>query len=510
MTGSEERLRRGTRQVGSGTPAKEPVNEPGKEHIEGPADDKGDFVELFQDGRGLYTLLVIGGVAMHALQLLVIAIVMPTIVADIGGAAYYTWTAMLYTIGAIVGASSTGPLWARFGARRTYVLAALVFALGTVGCALAPNIGLLIVARGFQGWAGGLVTGSGFALVTSLFDARLRTRVLALAQGTFTVAHLAGPVVGGYLAAINWWRGSFWVVAPFMLMFAFVAWSRIPDALARDARGKASPRFPVFRLTTLALGVCAVAATGPVSDPWLRVFLIVAACLLVGLAFRLDRRAENKMFPGDALSISAPIGIALWILAFHSMGQTSVMLFLPLVLQVVHGITPILISYATILLSIFWTIAAFTVSGFSGARERMVMMGGPFLVLLGLAGITVVARQPELVWLTFFAALFGLGIGAYNGHLVARAMDAARQEEQKTTAGALTSIRSLGTAFGAAIAGVIAHGAGLGSATDPVAVGHSVTLVFAAGCVPMALAALLMLRFMVVTAKGRRGTPRPA
>src|ERR1700687_3876668 len=89
---------------------------------------KGAWGEIFRNGLGLYSALVIGGIAMHATQMLVIAIIMPTIVADIGGAEYYTWAAMLYTIGAIVGAASTGMVWERFGARRSYALGAAVFA----------------------------------------------------------------------------------------------------------------------------------------------------------------------------------------------------------------------------------------------------------------------------------------------------------------------------------------------------------------------------------------------
>src|SRR6516225_8900076 len=105
---------------------------------------KGSWGEIFRGGLGFYSALIIGGIAMNATQMLVIAIIMPTIVADIGGAAYYTWAAMLYTIGAIVGASSTGMVWSRLGARRAYTLGAGVFALGTVCCALAPNISTLI------------------------------------------------------------------------------------------------------------------------------------------------------------------------------------------------------------------------------------------------------------------------------------------------------------------------------------------------------------------------------
>src|SRR5262249_16794029 len=163
---------------------------------------------IFRNGLGLYSALVIGGIAMHATQMLVIAIIMPTIVTDIGGAAYYTWAAMLYTIGSIVGASSTRVVWGRVGPPRRHSLAPLVFALGTIACALAPNIGVLIAARAVQGWAGGLVAGSGMALISGLFDARLRTRIIALSQGTFTACHLSGPVVGGIFAAVHWWQGS--------------------------------------------------------------------------------------------------------------------------------------------------------------------------------------------------------------------------------------------------------------------------------------------------------------
>jgi MFS family permease len=120
-----------------------------------PGIGKGSWSEIFRNGLGLYSALVIGGIAMNATQMLVIAIIMPTIVRDIGGASFYTWAAMLYTIGSIVGGASTGTVWSRLGARRAYTLGAGVFALGTLCCALAPNIGALIAACGVEGWAGG-------------------------------------------------------------------------------------------------------------------------------------------------------------------------------------------------------------------------------------------------------------------------------------------------------------------------------------------------------------------
>ena len=471
-----------------------------------PVPAKGSWSEIFRDGLGLYSALVIGGIAMNATQMLVIAIIMPTIVRDLGGASFYTWAAMLYTIGAIIGGSSTAMVWGRLGARRAYTLGAVVFALGTLGCALAPDIGALIAARGVQGWAGGLVSGSGMALITSLYEARLRTRIIAISQGTFTACHLSGPIVGGMFAAIDWWRGSFWMMAPLMLVFAVVAYWKIPERLSRDGERSRFAGMPFLRLGTLASGVLCVAASGSVGGTVARMPLIGAAVALVGLTFRLDRRAVDNLFPRGALSFTAPIGLALWILALHGMTQTSVTLFLPLLLQVVHRVSPVVINFLGIVISLGWTTATFTVSGWSGRRERMALAAGPVIATTGLACLTAVALLPGLALMTASAFLMGIGIGTYNVHLVARAMESAAADEHRSTASALASVRAIGTAFGAAIAGVVANAAGLGSATDPAAVGHAVTAVYMFCCVPFGLAALLMFRFLHVVF----GQPRPA
>jgi MFS family permease len=469
-----------------------------------PESEKGAWGEIFRGGLGLYSALVIGGIAMQATQMLVIAIIMPTVVADIGGADYYTWAAMVYTIGSIIGGASTGTVWARLGARQAYALSALVFAAGTTCCALAPDIGTLIAARTVQGWAGGLVAGSGMALITSLYDARLRTRIIAMSQGTFTASHLSGPVVGGMFAAMDWWRGSFWVMVPLMLAFAALAYARIPEGVGGERTRERPPSLPLLRLGGLAAGVCCIAAAGPVDGLPLRLLLIAVGIALIGMTFRLDRRAANNLFPPRALSLNAPIGLGLWILAFHGMTQTSVNLFLPLLLQVVHGVSPVFVNFLSIIISFGWTIGTFTASGWSGARERLALMSGPVLAFSGLVCLTLVALQPVLTLLALSTLLMGLGIGIYNVHLVARIMATAAADEHRSTASALTSVRSLGTAFGAAIAGVIASTAGLGDATEPQAVGYAVTRVYMACWVPFGLAAVFMFRFI------RLALPRPA
>jgi predicted MFS family arabinose efflux permease len=174
-------------------------------------------------------------------------------------------------------------------------------------------------------------------------------------------------------------------------------------------------------------------------------------------------------------------------------------LFLPLLLQVVHGVSPVFINFLSIVISLGWSIGTFSVAGWSGMRERLALCSGPLVAFAGLVGLTLIALLPGLVLLTLSAFVMGIGIGVYNVHLVARAMESAAPGEQRSTASALTSVRSLGTAFGAAIAGVVANAAGLGDASEPEAVGRAVTAVYLFCWIPFGLTAILMIRFLRVT-----------
>ncbi|HXE27069.1 MAG TPA: hypothetical protein VN656_01075, partial [Stellaceae bacterium] len=71
----------------------------------------GSWGSLFRGGWAIYTFMVMLGVVLFSLQILIVVTIMPTVVADIGGAAYYVWASMLYQVGAIVGAAIIGSIW---------------------------------------------------------------------------------------------------------------------------------------------------------------------------------------------------------------------------------------------------------------------------------------------------------------------------------------------------------------------------------------------------------------
>ena len=326
--------------------------------------------ELFTGESGLYLLIIMLGTVLYSVQVLALATIMPTVVEDLGGAAYYVWASMLYAVGSIVGAASLGPVWALVGGRRAFVAAGLVFAAGTAACAAAPDMLTLNAARTVQGYGGGLVTGGLMAIVSQLFRPEQRTRVLALYQGAWTVCSLLGPLFGGAFAQVGWWRGTFWTFLPFVLVFCLLAWWKIPDRLNPPAASARRPALPLARLTALALGVVGVAYAGDLEHAVARATLLLVATACIALAFRLDAQASSRLFPSHPLSFSRPVGLGFWVLIIGGGVQAAVTIYLPLALQVVHGVSPLWVGATHLVLSGSWTLATFMASGWSGARER--------------------------------------------------------------------------------------------------------------------------------------------
>jgi MFS family permease len=431
------------------------------------------------------------GVVMYALQILLVVTMMPTVVAEIGGGAWYVWASMLYQVGAIVGAASVGPVWSKTGGRGAFVLAGFIFALGTLGCAIAPGMLELILARGVQGYGGGLIIGGTMGLVSRIFPANQRTRILALYQGTWSLCSLIGPFVGGGFAEFGWWRGAFWVSLPFILGFCAMAWWKVPRNLSQSGSG-----FPLLRIGLLTLGVLGVAQAGQLETTAGRAMMIGAALACIVLTFRVDARATHRMFPSKPLSLSRPVGIGYWMLIIVGAGQAGITILLPLVLQVSHGVTPLLVGVTNLINSTSWTIGTFIVSGWSGARERLALKGGPVLLVIAVVGFIASVHFGSL-WLVLVACVFlGFGVGVHHVHLGARTMESAEKGEETITASSMTMVRSLGQAIGTASAGMVANMAGLGHAIDAATVTSAVTAVFWWALVPVAFSVVLMSRFV--------------
>jgi MFS family permease len=454
------------------------------------AGPKATWSELFRGPTAAYTVMVMLGVVMYSLQILLMATMMPTVVVDIGGGSYYVWASMLYQVGAIVGAASVGPVWSKTGGRGAFVLAGLIFALGTLGSALAPGMLELVLARGVQGYGGGLIIGGTMGLVSRVFQANQRTRVLAMYQATWSLVSLIGPFVGGAFAEFGWWRGAFWTSLPFILGFCAMAWWKVPKGLTQAGSG-----FPLVRIGLLTLGVLGVAQAGQLETAAGRTVMLVVALACIALTLRVDARAPHRLFPSNPLSLRKPVGIGYWMLIIVGAAQAGVTILLPLLLQIVHGVTPLLVGVTSLIHSLTWTVGTFIVSGWVGSRERLALQGGPVLLVVSV-GCFLASVYAGSLWLVLLGSfVLGLGVGIHHVHLGARTMAAAEKGEETITASSMSMVRSLGNAIGTAAAGLVANVAGLGVLIDAASVTGALTAVFWFSLVPVVFSVLLMVRF---------------
>lgn len=450
------------------------------------------WTALFQGPRATCTLLLTLGVGLHAIDVFIVATILPSVVADIGGAAFYAWSSMVYVVASILGTATGGLIKATLGMRRGYMTGTLVFLLGTVGCAIAPHMLVLLGARVVQGVGGGAVVALSYGMVSALYPEDLRPRVLSMISGVWGIAALFGPMVGGVFAEIGWWRGAFWMALPVGMVVMGLVWRALPG----DTLAERVPSVPLLRLILLGLGVLCVAWSGQVASLALRLALMGSAGVWVILAFRFDARATHRLFPSRALSLTTPVGTGLWLVFLLGVTSSQISVFLPLVLQVLHDVSPLGAGYFYTLRSLAWTVFALWSAGMTGRAVRVATALGPLAITGGVLGQALVVVDGSLVLLGGFAVLTGIGYGLCFAHLSSWTMAAAPPGEGDRTASCLPTAQQLGIAFGAATAGLAANAAGLAADVSHAAVASAAAWVYGLSVVAPVLTVALSLRML--------------
>jgi MFS family permease len=438
------------------------------------------------------TLILNLGIGLHAVDIFIVATIMPSVVGDIGGAAFYAWTTMLYMVASIVGAASSAPIKAGLGLRRCYFLAALGFLAGSAICAVAPDMPVLLLGRVVKGLGGGLLIATNMMLVREVYPDDIRTRALSTMSAMWGMAAMLGPLIGGIFAEFGGWRGAFWFSVPIIILFSAMAWRRLPESEIAPS----VPRFPIYRLAMLGSGVLCVAAAGNIDGFAPRLALIASAFVLVAMTFRRDHGAAHRLFPTRPLSLNRSVGTAYWIMFLFTFTHSSIGVFIPLVVQVVHGASPLIAGYFTTVMVISWTAATVAGAGLQGRAVRFVVGMGPLLLVTGMAGVALVATTGPLPLLAGFICLAGLGIGSCLAHMVNWTMTAADPGEESVTASSIPTVRSLGIAFGSASAGLIANTAGLGDGISVETVTMAANWVYGVAVVPALVIAMLAFRLL--------------
>lgn len=409
---------------------------------------------------GASTVLA-GGVALYATNEFLTISLMPSAVADIGGQRFYAWVTTVYLVASVIAATTVHPVLMRLGPRAAYLAGLTVFGLGSLGCALAPTMELLLVGRTVQGGAGGLLAGLGYAVINTALPRELWTRASALVSAMWGVGTLVGPAAGGLFAQFGSWRWAFGVLvvltAAMALVVPFALPGRVVDADADHPR----LRIPVWSLLLLGAAALVVSTAGIPHDARATAGLLAAGALIVGVFVVVDRRAGVAVLPPSTFTR----GPLKWIYATLGllMAATMVDMYVPLFGQRLAGMAPVVAGFFGAVLSVGWT--GGEIASASSSRAKAIVRTVGFAPLVMAAGLTLgmFALRDEMSpgWAALWAVgllITGTGIGVAWPHLSAWAMSRVDDPaEGPAAAAAINTVQLICGAFGAGLAGVVVN-----------------------------------------------------
>lgn len=284
---------------------------------------------------------------LAALDQTIVSNAMPRIVAQLNGFERYAWVTTAYLLtstasGPIFGRMSDifGRKWFLLGGAALFVAAsALCGAAGLIPALPVDGMTQLIVFRALQGIAGGLIMAVVFTVVGDLFPPARRGRYIGLFSGIWAFSSMVGPSLGGWITDQYSWRWIFYVNLPvgaLALTVLYFAFPHIrPQGVHRriDFLGSAAM---IGFLVPLMLGLIGANAEGWTSPHVISELAISA--VMMGVFYVVERRATQPIIPPVLLE-THDIRTAVLVISSAAMGMFSVVLFVPLFIQVVLGVS---------------------------------------------------------------------------------------------------------------------------------------------------------------------------
>ena len=319
------------------------------------------------------------GSGMAALDATVVGIALPAIGRDFhAGMASLQWVVNAYTLTLAGLLLLGGTLGDSYGRRKVFVIGTVWFALASLLCGVAPNVGVLIAARALQGVGGALLTPGSLAILQASFAEEDRMAAIGAWSGLGGVATAIGPFLGGWLIAAVSWRLVFFINLPLAVVVVAISARHVPETKAPgpvprlDIKGAACISGALAGIT---YGLIALSA-----DSWGSVSVLLplaVGLVLLGLFILVEAREQEPMLPlGVFRSRQFSAANAVTFVVYAALG--GLLFLVPTVLQVVHGYSPV--AAGTALLPVtFIMLALSSRSGALAARigPRLQMSVGP-------------------------------------------------------------------------------------------------------------------------------------
>jgi len=379
------------------------------------------------------------------------------------------WVATSYLLSAAVCIPISGWFGDRFGTKRTFALALVIFTVGSFACGLANSTGSLVAFRVLQGIGGGLLTPVGATVLLRAFSLSERARVASLITIPAVAAPALGPVVGGYLVEFQTWRWIFLINVPLGIIGLAIAFTSLREQRAEGVGPLDLPGFALAAagLAAFVYGLSEVGARG-FGDAQVRAFGLIGIALLA-LFVVVELRVARPLI--DVRLFREPLFAASnGVLFFIQGGFFGVTFLLPQLLQAERGLSPLAAGLVGCTTAI-GIIAGSPLVGrlYPTVGPRRLIMGGMALAALAALSLRLVGLTTD-PWL-IRGQVFVLGVAFGFVFVPLQTASFARISPAQTgrASAAYSAVRQVATSIGVALLAtvlssrLVVYGATLGN-----------------------------------------------
>jgi len=414
----------------------------------------------FTIGRilAIYSGLMVA-LLLAALDQTIVATALPKVVSDLGGITQYTWVFTAYMLGSTVTVPLYGKLGDVHGRKPLFVVAIVIFLVGSALCGAAQNMWELVVFRAVQGVGAGGLFPLTLAMVGMIVPPRDRGRYQGLIGSVFAGASIVGPLIGGFIVDNLSWRWIFYVNLPVGGLALAVILVTMPSRRYKqehsiDWLGAA---ILAAGTTALLLGLVWGGNEYPWGSPEVLGALMAAVVLIVAFGL-VEHRVVEPILPFDLLR-NQTVSSSVACMALVGAAMFGTISFVPLFVQGVIG-TSATSSGVVLTPLILGAVATSVISGqivSRTGRYRPNTLIGP--VILG-AGMFLLWRM-DVHTTNGEAArnmiIAGIGLGMMMQIFVLSVQNSVPRAAMGTATALTQFSRSIGATLGVTLMGVIVN-----------------------------------------------------